>query len=151
MIKKKIKKKNNIILKSNYSISSIESFTGGLFAAKMIENQGASNWFKGSLVLYQNEAKNLFKIDTSNGVINKEMALQMINVGLNQFKTDICISFTGNAGPDNLENKPIGLVYIGINQEVFEYFLKGTRNEIRNEAVEIAISLLISKKILIEN
>ena len=27
---------------------------------------------------------------------------------------DICVSFTGNAGPSAMENKPAGLVYIGI-------------------------------------
>lgn len=29
-------------------------------------------------------------------------------------KTNIAISFTENAGPSAIENKPIGLIYIGI-------------------------------------
>ena len=28
--------------------------------------------------------------------------------------SDVCVSFTGNAGPDAMEGKPVGLVYIGI-------------------------------------
>ena len=124
------------------TISSIESLTGGLFASTLVSKPGASKYFKGSMVTYSNEIKEALGVDTSNGVVNKEVALQMAAKGKEQFNTDICVSFTGNAGPDTLDNAPVGKVFIAINEEVFELDLKGTRNEIRQQAVDFAISKL---------
>ena len=63
------------------------------------------------------------------------------------FNSDIAVSFTGNAGPNPSENKPVGLVYVGIyflgDIEVLELNLKGTREEIRNDCIKV-----VSKKIL---
>lgn len=41
---------------------------------------------------------------------------------------DLCVSFTGNAGPDAMEGKPVGEVYIGIAYEdvvVYKLNLEG--------------------------
>lgn len=119
-------------------IATIESFTGGLMAAKLTSIPGASRFFKGGLVTYYNEIKAKLGVDISKGVINKEVALSMSQKGKEYFDVDLCLSFTGNAGPTSMENKPVGLVYIGIGEEVFELFLFGTREEIRNQAVEFA-------------
>ena len=121
------------------TLSSIESLTGGLFASTITSIPGASKYFKGTIVTYQNEIKEKLGIDTSNGVINKETALAMAKAGREYFKSDICVSFTGNAGPEVMDDKPVGLVFIAINYEVFELNLKGSRNEIRKQAVEFAI------------
>ena len=39
------------------TISSAESFTGGLFASLVTDNSGASSVFKGGIVCYTNEIK----------------------------------------------------------------------------------------------
>ena len=122
------------------TLGSIESFTGGLFASKIVETPGASKYFKGSLVTYSNELKEKLGIDTSNGVVNKEVALQMATKGRDYLGVDTCVSFTGNAGPDTLDNKEVGLVYIAINDEIFELRFNGDRNSIRNQAVEFALN-----------
>ncbi|BET37868.1 hypothetical protein SAP269_04570 [Spiroplasma ixodetis] len=66
-------------------------------------------------------------------------------------KTNIAVSFTGNAGPNALENKPVGLVYVGIviNDNVWCEVLNisGNRNEIRSTIVAKAVFIL--KKILL--
>ena len=62
--------------------------------------------------------------------------------------SDICVSFTGNAGPDAMEEKPVGLVYIGILYEgvnIYELKLKGTREEIQQQAIDFVIRKLIEK------
>ena len=73
----------------------------------------------------------------------------MCHNGRQLFNSDICISFTGNAGPSAMENKPVGLVYIGINYldeiEVLECRLSGGRFEIVNEAIDIAINNILNK------
>ncbi|MGL4343477.1 MAG: CinA family protein [Metamycoplasmataceae bacterium] len=134
-------------LSSKFKISSVESFTGGLFATEMIKNPGASNWFAGSLVLYQNKAKNKFLIDTKKGVINKETALNMTKIGNENFETDFCISFTGNAGPTYNEGKK-GEIYIACNDVVFQLFLKGSRKKIQKKAVNFIKQYLLKEKII---
>ncbi|MCK5945722.1 MAG: CinA family protein [Mycoplasmataceae bacterium] len=121
------------------TLSSIESLTGGLFASEITSKPGASKYFKGSIVTYQNEIKEKLGIDTTNGVINKETALAMSKAGRKYFDSDICVSFTGNAGPEAMDGKPVGLVFIAINNDVYELNLSGDRNSIRKQAVEFAI------------
>ena len=119
-------------------IATVESFTGGLMAAKITSMSGASKYYKGSLISYSNEIKELLGVDTSNGVINKEVALEMALKGKKYFSVDLCISFTGNAGPTAMEDKPVGEVYIAFNDEWYSPEFKGNRNEIRDQAVEFA-------------
>ena len=119
-------------------IATVESFTGGLMAAKITSMPGASKYYKGSLISYSNEIKELLGVDTSNGVINEKVALEMALKGKEYFNVDLCISFTGNAGPTAMENKPVGEVYISFNDKVYPLTLKGNRDQIRNQAVEFA-------------
>lgn len=120
------------------TIGSIESFTGGMFASEIVKIPGSSKYFKGSLVAYNNQLKEKLGIDTSNGVINEKVAKEMSLKGKEFLGVDICISFTGNAGPSAMEDKPVGLVFIAINDEVFTLNLIGNRNSIRNQAVQFA-------------
>ncbi len=124
------------------TLGSVESITGGLFASKITEKPGASKYFKGSIVSYQNEIKQKLGINTSQGVINKEVALEMSKKGREFLGVDICVSFTGNAGPGILDSKPVGLVFVAINEEVFELNFQGNRKEIREKAVSFALSKL---------
>lgn len=59
---------------------------------------------------------------------------------------DICVSITGNLGPDTLEDKPAGLVYIGIyfnnNTNVYECNFDGFRIEIKDKVVLKTFELL---------
>ena len=62
--------------------------------------------------------------------------------------SDVCVSFTGNAGPDAMEGKPVGLVYIGILYQgvnIYELNLKGTREEIQKQAIDFVIRKLNEK------
>ena len=124
------------------TIGSIESFTGGLFASTIVSKSGCSSFYKGGIIAYSNKIKQKFNIDTSKGVINKEVAMEMSLKGKEFLNVDICVSFTGNAGPSVIENKPIGLVYIAINEKVYELYLKGSRNKIQKDAVEFALKKL---------
>ncbi len=60
---------------------------------------------------------------------------------------DYCVSFTGNAGPDAMENKPAGLCYCAIasrhDLEVFEFSLQENRNDLRMHLVDLMLKNLI--------
>jgi len=79
---------------------------------------GASKYFSVGFITYTNESKiNIVKIKKTTiekyGVISKQCAIEMALNTQKILKTNIAISFTGNAGPNALENKPVGLVYVG--------------------------------------
>lgn len=128
------------------TIASVESLTGGGFGYQITKTPGASKFYKGTLVTYANEIKEKLGVDTSQGVVNAEVAQQMALKGKEFFNVDYCISFTGNAGPSVLDNKEVGLVYIAINEQVYELLFKGDRQQIREQAINFAIDKI--KKII---
>ena len=109
----------NKLIEKKLTISCCESLTGGLFAAEIVKISGASNTFRGGYVTYQDIAKEILLPNAKEvleevGAISEKMAILMAETVKNQLKTNIAVSFTGNAGPISSENKEVGLVYIGI-------------------------------------
>ena len=77
--------------------------------------------------------------------------MEMAKGAADKARADIGISVTGVAGPDTEDGKPVGLVYTGIYyyndgvivNKAYEHNLKGDRQQIRNQAVECAIDMVI--------
>lgn len=143
-----------LLKEKSLTIGSIESLTGGLFASTITNYSGVSKVFRGSIVSYSTDVKkNVVGVSDETiqkyGVVSKECALEMAKKGQKLLETDIVVSFTGNAGPDAMENKEVGLVYIGLiyNQDldVFELKLSGSRENIRKECVEFAFRKIFEK------
>jgi IS605 OrfB family transposase len=61
---------------------------------------------------------------------------------------DIGVSVTGNAGPGATENKPVGLVFIGVSSEkysaVLENHFEGDRVSVREQAADAALLIALS-------
>lgn len=141
-----------LLKKKHLSIASIESFTAGLFASKLGDVSGVSTVFKGSLVAYSTQIKtSILKIDQTiidnYGVISAECVQSMAEKGRELFESDITVAFSGNAGPESMEYKPAGLWFCAIaypaKTEVFSYQSDLERNNLRNEAVNIATRRII--------
>ena len=133
------------------SLGAVESFTGGGFAKEITSVPGASQFFKGSLVTYATEIKeHVLGVPKDEiekyGVVSREVASHMVSNGKRLLNTDYTVSFTGNAGPEAMEGKPVGEVHIGIAYSyyvrVFSYNLTGSREEIQRKAIKIAFELL---------
>lgn len=144
-----------LLQERHYTIASIESITAGLFPSKMAEIAGASQVLKGGLVTYQTSCKeDVLHLDkdliSRYGVISKEVADAMALQGKKMFHSDLCVSFTGNAGPDVMDEKEVGLVHMAIaygeNLYSFEQVFSGQRNEIREQAVAYLVEEI--KKLL---
>ncbi len=138
--------------KNKYTISTAESCSGGLLAAKLVNLPGISNTFIEGIIAYSNSAKVRTlgipeDIIIKYGAVSKETAKYMArNVALIN-NTDIGISTTGIAGPGNdSTGKPVGLVYIGLYIRGKEYYqelnLFGTRNKIREMTTLYALDYL---------
>lgn len=143
-----------LLIENHISISSVESFTVGNFATILGSVPGISKVYKGSLVTYQSITKErLLSIDHSliekYGVVSKEIASLMCINGRSILDSDICVSFTGNAGPDAMEGKPVGEVYIGVNIKgdisIYKLNLDGSRKEIVDKAITFVIRKIIEK------
>ena len=138
--------------KRNLTLSSAESLTGGLFASTLVDQSGISKVFKGGIVTYWSEIKNQVlhvdeKIIAKFGVVSKECAYAMAKNCREMFSTSISVSFTGNAGPETLECKPVGEVFIAVNYlgdiKVYECHFSGSRSEIRKASVDFGIKKII--------
>ena len=145
---------NKLFREKGFTLGSIESFTGGLFAKEMTAVPGASHFYKGGVVTYATEEKNrLLDISYEDidqyGVVSEKIALQMAQKGKELLNVDVCISFTGNAGPSVMENKKVGEVYIGLayfdQVEVFPFLLQGSREDIQKKGVSNALAILAKK------
>ena len=148
----KVEKVNSYLRERGLTLGSVESFTGGLFAQQITSIGGASKFYKGGYITYATEEKvNLLLIPQSEvdkyGVVSKEIAYHMANNARQLLKVDVCVSFTGNAGPEAMEGKPVGEVHIGIatkeSAQVYSLLLKGNRNEIQAQAVDFALEKLL--------
>ena len=111
----------NMLMSRGLSISAAESCTGGLFGALLTDVPGISAVFDRSLVTYSNQAKvdELgVKAETLDkyGAVSEQTAIEMAEGVRLKAGTDIGVSVTGIAGPDGgTEEKPVGLVYIGLS------------------------------------
>lgn len=141
-----------VLIAKNISISSVESFTVGGFASQIGSISGISAVYCGSLVSYQTRIKrDVLHIDEKViqkfGVVSNEVAGLMAIEGQKMFSSDLCISFTGNAGPTAMEGKPVGLIYIGIAylQQIhtFCFELAGTREDIKKQAILLGIEKIM--------
>jgi len=75
------------------------------------------------------------------------MATEMAIKSQDLFKSDLSVSFTGNAGPIGLEDKPVGKWFLGIAFKekilVYEFLEIGSRETIRISAVNRAVEILL--------
>ena len=134
------------LLDSKLTLSAAESLTGGLFSEQLTSVKGTSLVLKGSIVCYTNEVKqNILKVSKetlkSHGAVSEQCAREMADNIRNLTGSDIGISFTGVAGPEPLENTPVGTVFIGISMKekptkVFPLNLAGDRNGIRKRTAK---------------
>ena len=128
-----------------------ESCTGGLISHLLTSLPGASEFFDSSLVCYSTESKiKLLRVKPliikRHGVVSEDTARAMAEGVREQRKTDFSLSTTGNLGPEPMENKKVGLVYMAVSWKdgttskgmIFE----GERESIKYAAAEAALRFL---------
>lgn len=147
----------DFFLINNFTLSTVESITGGKLSNSIIKKAGASKFFKGSLVTYSIESKiNILQINEDLihkfSPVSKEISYEMVKSGKKILNTDYCISTTGNAGPStNDDFSKVGQIFISIAtpQKIItkELSLTGSREEIIEIVVEKSHKLLLKNLI----
>ena len=135
-------------------LSVAESCTGGLISHYLTWLAGSSKFFDSGVVTYSISSKeNILGVSSetiaSYGVVSSETAKEMAEKMRLLSGTDYALSTTGNVGPDVLEGKERGLIYVGISKEVKtlvkELRLTGNRTENKEAAALLALRFLIEE------
>lgn len=136
-----------LLKQNNLSVSFVESCTGGGLAKDFVLIPGASEVLRGSLVAYQDFAKEnslgvdgeLIRAHTS---VSREVAFEMSKKGADFFQADFCLSTTGWAGPSGgTAADPVGTVYFAVCGKGFESLERRTFKECndRSSLMEVAV------------
>ena len=139
----------------NLKVTCAESCTGGLLAANLTRLPGSSAWFDMGFVTYSNEAKQqMLNVNPTTlahyGAVSEEVVREMALGALISSKADYALSISGIAGPaGGSEDKPVGLVWFGLASKkriwAESKIFNGDRDQIRAQAVQHAVQLLLSK------
>jgi nicotinamide-nucleotide amidase len=144
---------SKLLKEKQLTIAAAESLTGGMFQKELTAVPGASSLLIGGVVCYSPQVKhdvlNVSRetIDTD-GVVSASCAQQLAENVSKLMKTDIGISFTGVAGPEDLEGHPAGTVFVGIAikgepTKVEKLNLAGNRTAIRKRTVKYGCYYLL--------
>lgn len=129
------------LLETGTTLSTAESCTGGLIAARITDVPGCSSVFFGGCVTYTNEIKQvllgvLAETLAAHTEISAETALEMARGARERLGTDIGVSTTGIAGPGGgTDEHPVGTVYIALSSGAGETARRLELGDIGREAV----------------
>ena len=142
----------DLLRQKGLTLGIVESATGGLISHRITNVPGSSDYYKGSVTAYSNQAKRKVvgvSETTINqyGAVSPQVAEEMARGGKKILGADICLADTGIAGPGGATpDKPVGLFYIGLSHGERTYSQKhifpGDREQNKQSATEAALGWL---------
>lgn len=132
------------------TVATAESITAGQVAQRLGRVPGVSQWFRGGVVAYTNDAKtNLLGVRAdlvaAHGPVSAPVAEAMA-IGVRQrLGADFGVSTTGIAGPGGgTTETPVGMVYVGLawdgGMKTTCWNWAGTRAEIQSRTAKLALN-----------
>ena len=141
-----------LLIERGKTIALAESCTGGLVAHLLTEVAGISACLERGVVAYSNKAKmEVLGVDPvlidRHGAVSAQVAEAMAQGVRETAAAAIGLSTTGIAGPGGgSEDKPVGLVYIGLAHEggveTSRHVFQGTRHSIKLRAAARALDMV---------
>lgn len=139
----------------NMRCATAESCTGGLAGAALTSVSGASQWFSGGIIAYDNSVKTaLLRVPAAcidvHGAVSREVVCHMAQGVSTALHVPVTVAISGVAGPDGgTADKPVGTVWLGFHlhgqNSSHCLHLEGDREAIRQQAVAIALQGLLEK------
>jgi nicotinamide-nucleotide amidase len=129
------------------SLATMESYTGGFLANILTNVPGSSKYFRGGLVAYTDEARTAFGFDpqllSRYGTVSTEAVEAMATISREKLGTSIGVGLTGVMGPTEIEGKPVGTIFVGLNdgqrRQSFAKNYPGNRLQVKQRAVTSAL------------
>ena len=148
---------HKMALEKGITIGTAESCTGGLVGKTLTDLGGSSGYYQGGIISYANTVKEQVlgvspETLATYGAVSEETAKEMVEGVFRVLRTDYAIATTGIAGPGGgSQEKPVGLVYIGIGTPrgitVYKEIFIGDRDSIRKSVAERAIQYVYKELI----
>ena len=148
---------HKVALEKGITIGTAESCTGGLVGKMLTDLGGSSGYYQGGIISYANAVKEQVlgvspETLATYGAVSEETAKEMVEGVFRVLRTDYAIATTGIAGPGGgSQEKPVGLVYIGIGTPrgitVHKEIFIGDRTSIRKSVAERAIQYVYKELI----
>lgn len=132
-------------------LSVAESCTAGLVSHMLTALPGSSEFFDSSVVAYSTNAKRKLlglkkSLIKECGVVSEEVARAMAEALRTKTGTDFTLAVTGIIGPESIEDKRVGLVYVAVSYEGGTqskcFMFDGSREKIKNLASLSALDFL---------
>jgi nicotinamide-nucleotide amidase len=133
------------------TVAVAESLTGGLLAAALTQRAGASDTFRGGVVVYATELKESLAgvpgpLLTAEGAVSAGTAGALAAGARDRLGADWGVAVTGVAGPTEQEGHPVGTVFVAVagpdGGQVRSLRLPGDRDRVRQLSVTAALDLL---------
>ncbi len=133
------------------TLATMESCTGGMLADTITNVPGSSGYFRGGIVSYVNELKVASGVPAGlieqHGAVSSQVAEAMAEAVRLRLGADFGIGITGVAGPEEVEGKPPGTVYIGLahvggRESSYHRFPANDRRLVKRRAVTMALLAL---------
>lgn len=128
------------------SLGVAESVTGGLVAGRITAVAGSSEVFRGGVVSYATEVKQIVLGVGEGPVVSETAAREMAHGVRSMLGADVAVSLTGVAGPDLQDGQPAGTLFVGLVgpgfDEVHHVRLPGLREQMRQFSVITSLGLL---------
>ena len=104
----------DILREKNLTLAVAESVTGGLVSGRLTAVPGASDVFRGAVVSYASEVK-YDVLGITNEIVVSEAAAKEMAAGVRKaLGSDIGLSLTGVAGPDEQQGVKVGTLCVGV-------------------------------------
>jgi len=141
----------DLLVDRGLTVGVAESLTGGLVGARLAETEGASTWFRGSVVAYDSKVKYDLLGVPEGPVVSAEAAGAMATGACRALEASVGISVTGVAGPATQEGQPVGTVFMAValhgQVESVKAHLPGDRQHIRQFST-ISLLDMLRKRLL---
>jgi nicotinamide-nucleotide amidase len=133
------------------TLACAESLTGGGVAKRLTAGAGASEYFRGSAVVYTPQAKHTLlgvsrQTIEREGVVSAAVAREMASGARRAFDADVAVSLTGSAGPGPHDGVPPGVVWIALEAKdvahVRELHAPGDRATVQRWSEQAALDFV---------
>ncbi|HUR51313.1 MAG TPA: CinA family nicotinamide mononucleotide deamidase-related protein [Mycobacteriales bacterium] len=142
---------HRLLAERGQTLAVAESLTGGMLAAALTDRAGASETFRGGVVVYATDLKETLAgvphalLDVA-GPVSDATAAALAAGARDRLGADWGLGVTGVAGPSEQDGHPVGTVFVAVagpeDGEVCRLQLPGGRAQVRARSVTSALDLL---------
>lgn len=151
---KSVRLLGELLAKRGFHLGLAESCTGGMLGERITAASGASGYFLGGVISYDDKVKASVlgvppDVIVAKGAVSAECALAMARGVRQLLSAEVAVSITGVAGPSGgTDVKPVGTTFIAVvtpqRERVEQYTWAGSRQENRRKSVDAALELIIN-------